>query len=210
MCESSSSEGPSPRPGSRATRLARSGTRAYSSQTTPFASRYSRRSSAAAVSLPGGFVVSTRMSRQSRSVTSSRRLDVRSLRNGGRRVRVRARARVGADRAGDLGAQKLFVLRTGAPARPGRARRPSWRQALPTPADRPRRGPGVRLARAPAAPGRPCRGRVAFLALLGVRCAAVVRAESVAAGARPAPRGCRRADSGRVAAQDACRPTRSG
>ena len=72
VCESRSSEGPWP-PGMRATRFARSGTFAISSQATPLASRYSRRSSAAAVSLPGGFVVSSRMRRCRRSVTSSRR-----------------------------------------------------------------------------------------------------------------------------------------
>src|SRR6266508_1150621 len=72
VCESRSSVGPSPRPGMRATRLARSGILAWSSQATPFSSRYARKSSAAPVSFPGGLVVSTRMSSCNSSVTSSR------------------------------------------------------------------------------------------------------------------------------------------
>ena len=66
----SRSRGPPPRPGMRATRFARSGTFAYSSQATPFSSRYSRSSSAARVSLPGGLTVSTWTSRWRRSTTS--------------------------------------------------------------------------------------------------------------------------------------------
>ena len=56
----------------RATRLARSGSRATSSHATPAASRWSRSTTAAAVSRPGGLVVSTRISLWHRSRTSAR------------------------------------------------------------------------------------------------------------------------------------------
>src|SRR5579884_155579 len=70
--ERKSRVGPLP-PGRRATRFARSGVRASRRQWTPVPSRYARSSSAAAVSFPGGLVVSTRISPRSRSVTSPRR-----------------------------------------------------------------------------------------------------------------------------------------
>src|SRR5579875_1067880 len=70
--ERKSRVGPLP-PGRRATRFARSGVRASRRQWTPVPSRYARSSSAAAVSFPGGLVVSTRINRRSRSVTSPRR-----------------------------------------------------------------------------------------------------------------------------------------
>src|SRR5205085_2494568 len=54
----------------------RDGSLAYSSHATPFASRYARRSSAAGVSFPGGFVVSRRISRCRRSTASSRSVSV--------------------------------------------------------------------------------------------------------------------------------------
>src|SRR5438477_5093854 len=77
VCDRSISVGP-PRPGIRATRFARSGTFAYSSHATPFASRYPRSSSAAGVSFPGGLVVSIRISSCRSRVTSSRRLSAPS------------------------------------------------------------------------------------------------------------------------------------
>src|SRR3954470_23250263 len=70
---SRASDGPSPVPGMRAIRFARSGSRATSSHCTPLASRYSLSSVAAAVSHPGGFVVSTRMRSRRSAVVSSRR-----------------------------------------------------------------------------------------------------------------------------------------
>ncbi len=73
VCESRASRGPSPVPGIRATRFARSGTFAYSSHATPFSSRYARRCSAARVSFPGGLTVSRRMSSERSPATSSRR-----------------------------------------------------------------------------------------------------------------------------------------
>src|SRR5581483_3222050 len=101
----------------------RSGVRAYSSHASPFDSRYSRSSSAAAVSFPGGFVVSTWMSRLRRSVTSARRVVTATrgayLRHGGSLLgRGRAAGRRDrAARAAPAAEDARRVRRAGARAR---------------------------------------------------------------------------------------------
>src|SRR5262245_57702128 len=84
------SVGPSP-PGIRATRFARSGTRAMSSLSRPSRARYSTSTSAAAVSFPGGLTVSTRRRSCSSAVDSARRLVVSTATLG---LRLRERCQL--------------------------------------------------------------------------------------------------------------------